>query len=335
MRVSQASAKPCLKTGTGTLPVPHGAMVVVHVLSAAILGTILAGCSAPVLSIKHVLPAALPLQAEIAPAQAKDFVVSPATEQDMASFVAQAVNDRLFGSDGATSRPAMGDSLVVAGAIDIESTDRAGQRDIRRWNSDAAQYETRPEPFLVRTTKVGIDFAIKRRGGVKPMVTIETRRTHRSNEDPRLRGELGLGRGDDPQRVPPTEQVVRELLAECVETFIQMVQPVEVTAQVQLRETLQRQGLAGLEAVRKGDSAAAMKLFAAAVAADPNDPDLLFNLAAAQEAAGDLEPALANYRKAGQQQAADGDATTEAAARRVEGVLAKRRALTAQKFTAE
>ena len=308
-------------------------------LTVAAMVMILSGCGAPVLSIKHVLPAAVPLQAEIAPARPRDFVVRPASDQDMAQFVAQAVNDRLCGSaagsNGATSRPATSGSLIVAGMIDIESTDRAGQRDIRRWNADNGQYDTQPEPFLVRTTKVGVDFVIKRRRGGEPMVTIETRRTHRSNEDPRLRGELGLGRGDDPLRVPPAEDVVRELLAECVETFSGMVRPVEVTAQVQLRPTLQRQGLAGLEAVRKDDTPAAAKLLAAAVAANPDDPDLLFNLAAVQEATGELEAALANYRKAAQDQAANADASAQAAARRVEGILAKRRTLTAQKFLAE
>jgi len=165
-----------------------------------------------------------------------------------------------------------------------------------------------------------VEFGVARPGAKDRLFTIETRRSYTSPEDPRVRGELGLDRPDDPARVPPADDILKELLAQCADEFFDMISPREVTADVPMRGTWNADGSAGLKAAEAGDFAAAVGHLEAAVAAEPKDVNLLFNLAAACEAAGNLEEALAHY-KAVVERTQGQDAVAAEAAQRVERVL--------------
>lgn len=137
-----------------------------------------------------------------------------------------------------------------------------------------------------------------------------------------MRGELGLGRPDSPDRVPPAEQVVRELLEACAAEFAGMVAPQAVTAEIQTRASLNGTANKALKAIGEGNLEAGM-ILEALLEQHPDDINLRFNLAAVLEAVGSLEDALAHYQAVVEQ--TDGkDAEAAAAADRVARVLARR-----------
>ncbi|MBE3069616.1 MAG: tetratricopeptide repeat protein, partial [Planctomycetes bacterium] len=249
------------------------------------------GCAAPVLTMHHVLPAALPLPADVGLVRAKDFAVDPPSGTAVWAPAARGLDERLAALWPEGGRGAVAD---VGGKVRIEVKDAPGSREVRRWDTKTRAWVAETVPTLVRTATVGVDF-VATRGDVR-LLAVECRRTYHSAEDPRVRGDLGLERPDDPARVPAADQVVRELLDECVASFCEMIAPGEVTVHVPTRGTLNGDGAAGLKAAAGGDFQAAVRHLEAAVAASPNDVDLLFDLAVACEAAGRLDVALAHYR---------------------------------------
>ena len=285
-----------------------------------------AGCSAPVLSVRHALPAALPMPAGTEAVRVGRFSVTPAGEQAAAAVLVDALRERLSAhwtvvGDG----PAPAKAAEIAGDIRVVTDDARGTRPIRRYDQATGTWVSGEAPTLVRTASVRVTFRVARPGSAGPAFTAETDRAYRSTDDPRVRGELGLGRPDSPDRVPPAEGVVRELLAACAAEFAGMVAPQAVTAEIATRGTLDGQGRAGLAAAEEGNLDEAVAHLSAAVDARPDDNALRFDLAAALEAGGQLDAALAHY-KAVVERSGGKDAEAAAAADRVARVLARRKA---------
>ena len=172
----------------------------------------------------------------------------------------------------------------------------------------------------MRTVKTRVSFAVQRPDAARPLVVIEVERTYGSLADPRVRGEAGLERPDDPKRVPPADTAIRELLTECADAFCGMVRPLVVTVEVRMRPTGQADGAAGLKAAKKADYGAALEHFKAATAAAPKDVSLLFDRAVAAEAAGDLADALKHYQAVAKA-TKDRDTVAVESALRVERVM--------------
>jgi len=255
------------------------------------------GCGGPVVTVRHTLPAALPLPADVQMVRVRTFDVQPAGHRDVAALMTEALQKRLsrhwaIDGDAATRAKA----VHVGGTITLETKDVKGSRTVRRWTSDQREWVAVQVPTLIRSATVQVAFGAFRPGAKERLLTVETRRSYTSPQDPRVRGELGLERPDDPARVPPTDQILKELIAHCAEEFVQMIAPREVAAEVPMRGTWNADGSAGLKAAEQGDLAASVGHLRAAVASDPKDVNLRFNLAAACEAAGNLEDALSHYK---------------------------------------
>lgn len=107
-----------------------------------------------------------------------------------------------------------------------------------------------------------------------------------------------MHRGDDPERIPSFEQITRELVAECVETAVGMVEPVMMPVTLRFRPASGPEAAAGLESARERDFAAAAEQFRAAVTKRPDDAALCFNLGLALEGAGDFAGARGAYQAA-------------------------------------
>ncbi len=195
---------------------------------------------------------------------------------------------------GSSFLPPKSAACEVGGAVRVDAKDAKGARRIRQWDAKTRAWAEREVPTLVRTVAVDVTFVVERGG--RRLFAVEARRAYRSTEDPRVRGETALERPDDPERVLPADQVARELLAECAESFCEMISPDEVVVRVPTRGTLSSRGAAGLKAAGQGDFPEAIRHLEAAAAADPNNADLRFDLAAACEAAGQLEAAVAHYQ---------------------------------------
>ena len=264
------------------------------------------GCGPPVLAVRHRLAPDLPIPAGAARVRLGEFTVADGPADGYAAFVAERIAERLeaLGGYGFATREAREPADLVVGArLGIQARDAEQSRTVRRLNPDTRQMEIFDVPGLVRTVEVLAAFDVRvERTGRK--IGVETRRSYRSTDDPRTRGPLGLERPDDPANVPAAEMIVRELLDACVKEFVGMLAPREVTARIPLRPAPGPSGAKGLEAARRGDYAAAIAHFEEALKANPRNMDLLFDLAAVSECAGELEAALELYREV---QALSGD----------------------------
>lgn len=257
-----------------------------------------AGCAPVTVGITHRLPAAVPvcgLGGKITPGA---FTVEGRSDGELASMAAKALIDSrpTFWDPGRVEQPPGGEEVTVNGLVRIKAADRQGRRPVRTLDSESGQLQTSEIPTLVRTIDIEVHFAVVRNGAADPVVTVETRRSYNSPADPRVRGELGLGRGDDPDLVPATEKIIEELLIQCARDFWSMVTPLVISRQKTLRLVGGADSSAGLQAAREGNLSIALERFEAAAEADPDSPGALYNLAVTAEATGDLTKALEAYR---------------------------------------
>jgi len=283
------------------------------------------GCAGPVLTVRHVLPAAMPMPAGTKVVRVGTFTVAPAERQEAGGVLAEALRERLSACWTVVGNgPAPAKAARITGEVCIETDDARGTRPIREYDDRTRTWIRRDVPTLVRTVSVHVTFRVARAGSAKPALTVETDRTYRSTNDPRVRGDLGLDRPDDPARVPPAAEVIRDLLTACAAEFAAMVAPQVVAVEVATRGTLDGQGRAGLAAAEEGNFDGAVARLSAAVNAHPDDAALRFDLAAVLEAAGRLEESLAQYR-AVVKGSGGKDAEAVAAADRLARVIARRK----------
>jgi hypothetical protein len=298
---------------------------------------LVAGC-APELTVRHVMPAGLPLPPEIALMNAGTFTVRAEPKGDfaaLASFAQETLAKRLADVSLRSAAPREGAEITpdrcatVGGTIHVSWQDQRGRRVVRRRGGEAGELKKVELPSLIREVDVRVEFAVRRASGGEALGAAEVRRSYNSAADPRVRGELGLGRADDPSRVPAADDVLKELMSDCIEAFCRLAQPVEVTARLALRGVSGQSAEAGLKAARDGQYPQAAAHFAEALRAKPEETDLHFNLAATAEVGGDLETALKHYEQARGTKPPDAeakpDAEAEAGALRVGRVLAARK----------
>jgi len=292
----------------------------------AALTAAMAGCAAPVLPVRHTLPAAVPLPEGTRMVRVGEFTVTPTGRKTAVAALTGSLQQRLsrhWAIDGDADARAR--AVRVTGEIVLETEDARGTRRLRRYGEETGAWRQQEVPTLVRTGSARVTFRLARPGADEPLFAVEADRAYTSTSDPRVRGELGLARPDDPARVPPTDTILAELLDGCAEDFVEMIAPQAVEAEVATRGTWNEEANAGLEAVEAGRLDAAVRHLAAAVEARPDDAALRFDLAAVLEAAGRLEEALRHYEAVLER--TDGrDADAAAAVQRVQRVLKRREA---------
>ncbi len=259
------------------------------------------GCGGPVLSIRHVLPPDLPAPYSAQAITVGRFTAASGPENSYADKTAEALKERLVRRIREGKSTGLGTSrtgpVIVTGEVHVETKDMKGTRTIRRRSSDASVMASHEVETLIRTAVVRVDFIITRKSDNVRLGAAEARQAYSSLTDPRVRGDLGLGRPDDPSAVPKAGTIVHELLGKCVDTFCRMITPPVVVAEVQLRGTLQDDGQKALAAAEAKDCKPALVHARAAVRAEPNNVNLLFNLAAIAESCGELKTALNHYEE--------------------------------------
>jgi hypothetical protein len=280
-----------------------------------------AGCGAPVLRITYGLPAAVPVAASSLSVAPDGVVFVP----DSAQAHAAALHKRLIESlAGLTLPPGQAGPAVVQAAVTVAHNDQRGRRTVRTGMGlgEAGRKETLET--LVRKVSVRVLFSIVSAKTSESLAGIELTDQYNSADDARTRGPLGLNRPDDPANIPATGQVVDELLAGCVNRFLEMIRAQEASADVPLRAMLFGPGAKGLAAARKGDYEQAYADCAAAAKASPRSAEAQWNQAVLAEKTGRLEEALSAYEAA---KALTGrtDPALTAALERVHQVLLRRK----------
>ena len=255
-----------------------------------LLAMLLAGCGAPTVAVSHTLPAAVPLPADIGQLQTGNIAI---TGYD--AVMAAPAKDMLAKRLAEAKLPAGSQTARVDVKVVISVVDTQAQRQMRRVNPQTRQIEIVDLPSLVRTIDLKAEFAIVDIAGGKVLLGVDTQRSYTSTGDPRMWGELGLARPDDPDQVPPTDTILREMFADCVEEFCNMLAPIVVTETIQMRRSLTGLQAPGLKAVEAGDFAAALSHFQDTAVTNSSDMTTTFNLAVIAEKTGQLELAHKNY----------------------------------------
>lgn len=263
--------------------------VVRSVVFAAACWTV--GCAGSV-QVSHSLPAAVPVPDSLRPLQAGEVTIHGVDANGLRRLVGRTLIEELSRINRSDSNGQVG---RLAGEFHVTVRDQRGTRQVRRGRPRDSMEKVTLDT-LVRTVDIRAEFPVLDPSG-QTVVTLSVQREYDSRRDPRVRGQLGLGRSDDPQRVPETETILRELLVECTRRGVDLVRRPVVRAAVPLRDTFNGMGRKGLDAMRKGRHAKAARLFGDALAEHPRDAALLYNRAVACEAIGELDVALRGYRK--------------------------------------
>jgi hypothetical protein len=268
---------------------------------ASVASFLLSGCAGPVVAIRHTLPPALPLPDDLALPRAGEVVVAEMTPPDRVDPEAQArsLQDCLavhLPEQGSGARQA-----IVDGQAYVTVDDQRSQRTVRVYDPQTDTTSPQEVQTLVREVNLRVDFTIRSVDG-EVLGRAEVRRSYNSATDPEVRGELGLGRPDDPARVPAAEKILAQQCREAAEELASLLRPVDVKADVELLPVGGEHARGGLEAARQEDYAAAAEAFQAALAIQ-DDAQLQFNLGATAEAAGQLEQAQAAWEKAASSEA--------------------------------
>lgn len=288
-----------------------------------------AGCGGPLVTVRHQFPSDLPIPEGPKFIRLAEFKVVTGPADSHGEYAAAELAERLrpMGECMTVAEfPAEGPDwprLGVKAAIHIDAKDTEGERTIRRLEPKTEKSPAEEVPTLVRKVTVRVDFVVTDAAAGKQIAAVEGRTSYSSTEDPRTRGPKGLGRPDDPKNVLPTEDIVRELLTACVDSFFRMIRPPAETADVRLRRTFNRDGRKGIAAARKGNFHQALRHFEAAAKARPKNLNLLFNLAVTAEGAEELQAALKHYQALRKKR--PDDPVIEEAIGRIQRVQARRK----------
>lgn len=265
---------------------------------AGLAAACLAGCGAPVVEVVHELPPPVPLPPDTG-LKPGDVAVDGVDEAWIPEYLWGEIMRRLperVDPDADLRRP-------LEGRVKVVVEEDSGVRPVRRWGTNAGPARRVELPYLVRRVDIGLVLEIRldppRSGtGVPNDLWLETRASYDSTSDPDVRGERGLHRGDDPRRVPPTEEIIRSLIARCVDDAAGMIEPVEMPVTLRFRPAGGAEAAKGLNVAGEREFAAAAEHFRAALEAAPEDAALHFNLGLALEGAGDFAEAAEVYRTA-------------------------------------
>jgi tetratricopeptide (TPR) repeat protein len=263
---------------------------------------IFTGCQTPEIPISWTLPSPVPLPDNIYVDKIEDFGVIDYQDEGINPYLKSILADRLGRPESRQKKlkEAIGvmptTPAVVNGTIKIKIDDKSGIRQLRHTDSTTTAHIVEV-PSLVRKVFIDIDFIIKDSKSDQEIATIETHQNYNSIEDPYIRGEWGFERPDDPERIPPVSDIIERLLDQSADSFVRMISPVEISKKIKLHSAWDGNSAKAFSAIEKGDWNTAMMYCQKALAKNPDNINLLFNMAVVSEANSDLPAALDYYRK--------------------------------------
>ena len=170
---------------------------------------------------------------------------------------------------------------------------QTGSRMVRTGWGEGEDFKTTELPTARLTAAMECDFVLHDLRSDESVI-LATSSTYDSQEDPRVRKALGLGRSDDPTAIQAPAVIARELADQCVAQFDAMTSVVEHASSVRLRGPMHPHTIS---LVRRGDfEAAARWLEPHAIGRD--DPSLWFSLGVLEERLGNFAKAQECYERA-------------------------------------
>ena len=111
---------------------------------------LIAGCSGPVVTVRHALPAAVPLPAGVETVRVRKFAVHAADTGEVAALLTESLQKRLsrhWAIDGDARARAR--AVDVGGTITLETKDVTGTRTVRQWEGETRTWRAVQAPTLV------------------------------------------------------------------------------------------------------------------------------------------------------------------------------------------
>jgi hypothetical protein len=288
-----------------------------YLVGLGVLG--LLGCSGPIVKVEHRFPGAIGLPEGAGGLQAGEFAVGGYPKEIVEKFIRDALAERgqKINLNQHGSAPSE-HPITVGGTVRVDIQDEKGTKKVRQGNPKETM-EQRELAVLVRRVTVNCVFEMKDAQTLPDPILVELERDYDSSGDPRTRGELGLGRGDDPAGAVEAETLVKELIVQCIEDLCGMIRPVVVQSMYSLRGSLNSEAMRGAQAARRGDYPTAARHYANATQQEKHNPNLWFNLGVVTEAQGELSEARSCYEQA-MQLSKDRDEQARIAAERVKKI---------------
>jgi hypothetical protein len=255
----------------------------------------LIGCAGPEVDIRHELAPDLPIPAGpivVMEFEAGGSAAHPSCGGAMADLLVAEL--RAAGLEAARgSGP--GQVAHVDGEVQLDVTDDAAERTIRVRRGGTLVKKV--VPTLRRQVTARVVFSLYRDDQPPLEPAAEVREQYDSMLDPRVRGPNGLGRPDDPAKVPTTHTIGPELMAACAANFARMVRPRTVEVRMTMRPAGGERAAKARRLAADGKPEAALEHALAAANRKPAEADAQFNAAVLAEATGDLEQAEKYYRR--------------------------------------
>jgi len=155
-------------------------------------------------------------------------------------------------------------------------------------------------PYTKRYVMTAVSFTIDNVQTGTTLTTVATKREYDSENDTSggktkaLTKMMGLGGGN----LPAADQLVSDLIDQCVEEFVARISPHEIRVVERLRGGKSDAVKTGNKLTMAGDYAEAVEMYEAALREKPDDHEAAFDAGVACEAAGKLDKAEEYYDRA-------------------------------------
>jgi tetratricopeptide (TPR) repeat protein len=153
-------------------------------------------------------------------------------------------------------------------------------------------------PYVRRFILAAVNFTIDSVQTGKTLATLAAQKEYNSDKDKSggagaVMSAVGLGGGPS-----PADEVVSRLIDECVQEFVAKISPHEITVSEPLLSGKDKAVKTGNTLAMSKDYAEALEAYEAAIRANPNDDQAVFNAGLMYEAMGKLDKAAEYYGRA-------------------------------------
>ncbi|MGC9454610.1 MAG: tetratricopeptide repeat protein [Phycisphaerae bacterium] len=182
---------------------------------------------------------------------------------------------------------------IIYGSVRVNTRDERGTRTA----FDPLRQSTKTVHYTRRYCMASVNFTMDDVSTSKTLATVTVTREFDSEDDEgsaQMVKYMGFS-GDD---LPPTDQIVSQLISECVDTFVAKISPHRVTVTEKLSGGKSDVAKDATEFAVSGEYAEALELYERAIEINPDDHGSMFNAGLMCEALGRFDQAERYYDRA-------------------------------------